>query len=90
MSKIIVYPYTTYKQINQFSIGYMINPSLHVNKAFREKNEKSLRAKFRPWYKSLMNKAEDGCNDSTDTSHTDKEYSVDNMKAVNNKSIDEE
>ena len=46
MSKIIVYPYTTYKQINQFSIGYMINPSLHVNRVFREKIEKSLRATF--------------------------------------------
>ena len=39
MSKRLVYIYTTYKIINQFSIGYMINSTLHVNKVFREQVE---------------------------------------------------
>ena len=46
-------------------------------------------AKLCPGYKSLINKEEDGCNDSTDISRTDKEYSVDNLKSINNKNIDE-
>ena len=33
--KILVYLYTTEKQISQFSIGYMVNPKIHVNKVFR-------------------------------------------------------
>ena len=41
MSKILVCIYTTEKKINQFSIGYMTNPSLRVNKVFREQVEKS-------------------------------------------------
>ena len=44
-------------------------------------------AKFRPVYKSLINESEYGLNDSTDTSLTDKEDYVDNLKAVNNKNI---
>ena len=36
MPKIMVYIFTRYEQINQFTIGYMINPSLHINKMFRE------------------------------------------------------
>ena len=46
MSKRLVYLYTTDKKINQFEIVYMINPSIHVNKVFREKVEKFLRATF--------------------------------------------
>ena len=46
-------------------------------------------AKYRPGYKSLMNKAEDGRNNSTDTSRTDKEAFVDNLKDTNNKNIDD-
>ena len=42
MSKIIVHIYSTDKHINKFAIGYIINPSLHVNKVFREKVEKCL------------------------------------------------
>ena len=34
------------KKINQFEIGYMINPSLRVNTVFREKVEKWFRATF--------------------------------------------
>ena len=32
--------------MNQFEIGYTINPSLQVNKVFREQVEKLLNAKF--------------------------------------------
>ena len=46
MSKILVYIYTTYERINKFLIGYMINPTLHVNKVFREQVEKLLRDNF--------------------------------------------
>ena len=35
MSRIMVYINTTDEKINQFEIGYMINPSLHINKVFR-------------------------------------------------------
>ena len=46
MSKIFVYINTTYERINPFSIGYMINPTLQVNKVFRDKVEKFLRDTF--------------------------------------------
>ena len=36
MSKIQVYLYTTYKRVSNVSICYMINPTLHINKVFRE------------------------------------------------------
>ena len=39
MFKILVYLYTTDECINQFPIGYMINPTLHVNMVFREQVE---------------------------------------------------
>ena len=42
MSKIMVHCYHTYESINQFEIGYMINPSLNCNKVFRVKYEKWL------------------------------------------------
>ena len=47
-------------------------------------------AKFCPGCKSLRKEAEDDCNDSTDTPCTDKEYSVENLKLMNNKNIDDE
>ena len=37
MSKRLVYLYTTDEHINQFEIGYIINPTLHDNKVFRKK-----------------------------------------------------
>ena len=46
MSKRLVYLYETWKKINQFAGGYMINTSIRVNKVFREQVEKCLRAKF--------------------------------------------
>ena len=53
MSKILVYIYRTYKQVIKFSIGYMINPSLHINKVLREQVKTFLRAKF---YENKMEK----------------------------------
>ena len=44
-------------------------------------------AEFSPGYKSLINEAEDGRNDSTDTSPTDKEDYVNNLKAINEKEL---
>ena len=35
MYKILVYIYTTDERINKFAIGYMINPTLHINNVFR-------------------------------------------------------
>ena len=37
----MVYLYTIDEQANQFSIDYMINPSLRINKFFREQVENS-------------------------------------------------
>ena len=39
MSKIMVYLYKTCEQINQFTIGYIINLSLCINNVFREQVE---------------------------------------------------
>ena len=36
MSKIMVHIYSTEKTIHQFAIGYMINPSLRINRIFRK------------------------------------------------------
>ena len=46
MSKRMVYLYATDEQIKQFSIGYMINPSLHINKVFRYIFLKRLKTTF--------------------------------------------
>ena len=46
-------------------------------------------AKFCPRYKSIINELEDGHNESTDTSRTDKENCLDILKAINNKNIDD-
>ena len=40
------YIYKIGEEIIQFEIGYMINPSLLINKVFREQVKKYLRAKF--------------------------------------------
>ena len=62
--KIIVYPYliwlnvlfglTEKKLINEFTIGYMINTGLNVNKAFREKVEKCMYTTFGKITKSFI------------------------------------
>ena len=46
MPKRMVHIYSIDDSINQFSIGYMINPSIHVNKVLREQVEKVLSATF--------------------------------------------
>ena len=46
MSKIMVHCYSTYETINQYAIGYMINPSLNCNKVFRVQVEKLLSVSF--------------------------------------------
>ena len=46
MSERLVYIYTTEKQINKFAIGYMINPSLHVNELFIDKIENTEESHF--------------------------------------------
>ena len=40
MYKIMVHIYTTDKTVHQFAIGYMMNPSLHINKMFKTQVEK--------------------------------------------------
>ena len=42
----MVYIYKTDEKTNQFSIYYMINTSLNINKVFKEQVEKFLRATF--------------------------------------------
>ena len=44
----MVHLYSIDEQMIQSEIGYMINPSLHINKVFREQVEKCLRATFHP------------------------------------------
>ena len=46
MSKIMVHIYTTYNTVHQFYIGYMINPSLHINKMSKTQVEKCLGCSF--------------------------------------------
>ena len=46
MSKIMVHFYSTDKTNNQFSIGYMINPSLKCNNLFRVQVEQLLILSF--------------------------------------------
>ena len=46
MSKRMVHLYSTDERINPFAIFYMINPSLCVNKVFREQAEKFLKDRF--------------------------------------------
>ena len=36
----------TGKRINEFDIGYMISPSLHVNKSFKEQVENCMNTTF--------------------------------------------
>ena len=46
VQKLFVYINTTEKLIKQFKIGYMINPTLNVNKVFRYQVEKWVKEKF--------------------------------------------
>ena len=42
----MVHIYGTEKNMNQFAIGYMIKPYLHINRIFREQVQKSLGCYF--------------------------------------------
>ena len=46
MSIIMVHIYTTENTVYQFSIGYIINPCLHINKMFKTQVEKCLGCSF--------------------------------------------
>ena len=46
MFKIMVHFNSKYESINQFAIGYMINPPLNYNNVFREQVEKCLSDTF--------------------------------------------
>ena len=46
LPKRMVHIYTTGNTIHQFTIGYMINPSLHFNKIFKAQVEKCLGCYF--------------------------------------------
>ena len=48
MSKICVYINSIEKHINEFEIGYMVNPTLNVKKEFREQVDKFSKEAFRP------------------------------------------
>ena len=65
------------------------NQDLNMVGAKKDQNIPTQLSKFCPGYKSLIKKAEDVCNYSTDNSRTDKEDFVNNLKAINNKNIDE-
>ena len=56
MSKRMIHCYYTDESINQFAIGYMINPWLNCNKILREKFEKWLSVSF---HKNKMEKIKD-------------------------------
>ena len=62
-----------------------IIPNQDINMLGTEKDQSlpPKLAKFRPGYKSLINYPEDGRNDSTHTSPTDKEDYVENIKSIN-------
>ena len=79
------------KSSAMFPPGKYIIPNQDIN-IFSTKKYQSLPpqlAKFPPGFKSLINQAEDDCNDSTDTSRTDKEDFANKLKAINNKYIDD-
>ena len=46
MAKLFIWLTETKQRINDFTIGYMINPTLNVNKDFREKVEKCMYTTF--------------------------------------------
>ena len=46
MNKSFIWLEETKERINKFSIGYMINPTLNINKSFREKVTKLMKTTF--------------------------------------------
>ena len=60
MDKRFIWPYENKQRIHEFTIEYMINPVLNVNKAFREQVKKCMYTKFseitQPFIKSTLSK----------------------------------
>ena len=60
MAECLIWINETNQRINKFMIGYMINPCLNVNKAFREQVEKCMYTKFgeikQPFIKDTLEK----------------------------------
>ena len=60
MAKRFIWIEETGKIINEFEIGYMINPSLYLNKTFREQVEECLNTIFgeltQPFIKAILSK----------------------------------
>ena len=54
MAKSFIWIEETRKDINEFSIGYMINPKLNINKAFIEQGHKFLNNTFVPSTKPFI------------------------------------
>ena len=48
MAKSFIWLNETKQCIKYFTIGYMINPNLNINKAFREKVDKCMNTTFGP------------------------------------------
>ena len=46
MAKLFIRIEETSERIDEFAIGYLINPTLHINKAFREQVEKCMNNTF--------------------------------------------
>ena len=46
MAKHFIFLEETNQRINEFSIGYMMNPNLSINKAFKEQVTKCMKTKF--------------------------------------------
>ena len=60
MAKRFLWLHETGELVNEFTIGYMINSTLHVNKVFKEKVEKCMNDTFgsltQPFMKKIMTK----------------------------------
>ena len=80
------------KSLAMFPPGNYPIPNQYINRLSTEKDQSlpPQLSKYCPRYKSLINEAEDDRNDSTDISRNNKEYFVNNLKAINNKDIDDE
>ena len=46
MAKSYIWPEDTKERINKFPIEYMINPTLNINEAFKEKVAKCMKTSF--------------------------------------------
>ena len=60
IDKFFLYIHEINERINEFAIGYIINPTLNVNKSFKDKVEKCMNNMFgtltQPFIKNVMTK----------------------------------